>query len=166
MELLGGGVPGDAGVGGEDGPLHGAEALDEEGGGEGEDAVVGLVPSDEVLGDGASFAFGCARGAGVVLGMRREGVALVHGVRLDLAEAEEGVHLVEVSADLGVELAEVGDVGVDLNFEEVAVALEAIEDAVEEVPAVGRAVDGGVLGEVEKGLGGVGGGDGLPVGPS
>ncbi len=48
-ELFGDGVPGDGGIGGEDGPAHNGEAVGEEGGGEGQDAVVGLIPGDEVL---------------------------------------------------------------------------------------------------------------------
>ena len=146
--------------------LHGGEALDEEGSCEGEDAVIGLVPRDEVFLVLPSFALGYARGLGH--GVKHEGVGLVHGVRLHLAEAEEGMHLVEVAADLLVEGAEVGDVGVDLDFEEITVALEAKEDAVEEIPAVGRAVDGSGLSEVEKGLRGMGSGDrwaGGAVGP-
>ncbi len=93
-------------------------------------------------------------------GSRGEGVGLVHRVGFDLAEADEGVHLVEVAADLLLECAELSDVGVDLDLEEVAGGLEAEEDAVEEVPAVGRAVDGGDLCGFEEGLRGVGCGDG------
>ena len=58
----------------------------------------------------------------------------------------------EVAADLLLHLPQMGDVGVDLDLEQVAVGLEAVERAVEEVPAIGRAVDGSGLGEVEEGF--------------
>ncbi len=81
-ELLRRGVPGDGFIGGQDGPAHGREALGEEGRGELQDAVVGLVPGDEVF---------------LVRAVIRAGF-------VDLAEADEGVHLVEVAADLGFHL--------------------------------------------------------------
>ena len=78
----------------------------------------------------------------------------------DLAEADEGVHLMQVAADLGGEAGELENVVVGFEGEEVSVRLKAEEDAVEEVPALGVAVGGGVVGEVEEGFGGVRAGDG------
>ena len=48
-EAMGDGVPGGALVGGENGPVEDVELLGEERGGEGEDAVLGGVPGDEVI---------------------------------------------------------------------------------------------------------------------
>ena len=153
--------------------------------------MVGLVPGDEVLAvlignevfgrAGLDLGFnGTERGGGfedkVVVGVRvgveREGQLLVDdGGALGrvaglehLAEADKGVHLVEVAADLGFEADELGDVVVGFDLEEVAVSLETIEDAIEEVPALWIAVDGGELGGFEEGFWDVGVLDGSAVG--
>ncbi len=66
------------------------------------------------------------------------------------------MHLVEVATDLGFKADQVGYVVIGFDLEEVGLGLEAIEDAVEEVPAPGVAVNGGDLGGFEEGFGGAG----------
>ena len=152
-----GGVPGDEvfaiGVGLVGGRLAEMDVrLDgAEGGGGLEDEVVGLVGGGIGAGgdqngliDDHRAAFGVDRLAGLE----------------DLAEADEGVHFVEVAPDLGLEAEELGDVVIGLDAKEIAVGLQAVEDAVQEVPAVGAAVDGDDGGGFEEGLGDVRRGDG------
>ena len=79
-------IPVDGLVGGEDRPVHAGEALLEERGGERDDEVIGLEPSDELF-------------------------AVVRGVA-DLSEADEGVHFMDVAADVFRHGAEGEDIGV------------------------------------------------------
>ena len=67
-------IPGGGAGGGEDGPVHGGEAVFKEAGGEGHDLVVGLEPGDEL------FAF-CL------------------GVFAGFFEADEGVHFMDVTGN-------------------------------------------------------------------
>jgi len=73
-ELEGFAIPGGGAGGGEDGPVHGGEAVFEEAGGEGHDLVVRLEPGHELF-------------------------ALGDGVFTGFFEADEGVHLVDVAGD-------------------------------------------------------------------
>ena len=119
-------IPVDALIRGEDGPVHGGEALAEEGGGEGDDEVVGLEPGDELF---AAFWAFC-------------GVA-------DFAEADKGVHFMDVTADVLGHGAEGLDVVICGEGEEVFFSVgEPPEEGVEVGPLGAGAVGGGGAGEV------------------
>ena len=119
--------PGDGGVGGEDGPVHIVEAVDEEVGDEGKNAVVGPMKGDEM---------------GSAVGV------------FDFTEADEGAGFVGVAADGFFHVGEGVDVVVDGDCEEMGFAVgEAVEGAVEEVPAARVAVAGDGFCEVEEVLG-------------
>jgi hypothetical protein len=74
---------------------------------------------------------------------------------LDQPEADEGVHLVDRPAHALGHVAGLGDIGVGGIVEQARLAFQAVEDAVEQGEAVGRAVQDDGLGQVDEG-----GGDG------
>jgi hypothetical protein len=165
-ELVRSWVPGDGGVGGEDGPAQDGEAFGEKGGGEREDAVVGAVPGYVVL-------LRLTRGVvWVCRGLRDEQIGsevAPCGCRvrcreelrggnvggrglLEQAEAHKGVHLVKIAADLVLKAVEAGDILIQLVFQQLAILLQAPESSVEELPTAGVGVAGDDLGKVEKGF--------------
>ena len=115
-------------IGGEDGPVHAGESFFEEGGGESDDAMVGLEPGDELFAAGG-------------------------GVDSDQTEADEGVHFVDVAADGLAPVLELADIGVGGDGEKMAFAAEGEppEDAIEQGPAFFAGVGGGTSGEIHEG---------------
>ncbi len=78
----------------------------------------------------------------------------------DFAELHKDLHLVYLALDLGGEAEELRYVGVGFLTEQDAVGLEAVENPIEEVPAVGIPIGGGEDGGFEEGLRGVRAGKG------
>jgi hypothetical protein len=72
---------------------------------------------------------------------------------LDFAEADEGMHLVEVMPDLPGERPELRDPGIDFDVKEVFIALKFPKQAIEQVPAMRRAMMRGEERVVEKRFG-------------
>ena len=58
----------------------------------------------------------------------------------------------QVAADLMLHLPHLRDVGVDLDLQQIAIGLQAMKHAVEQVPARGAAMGGDDFSAIEEGL--------------
>ena len=134
--------------------MHGRKALGKEGRGKRQDAVIWLVPGYKVLLCARSFAGrGKRRGSAQELSrVRREGIRFVHGIRVELAKAHERMHFMQIATDLVLHLTHLRNIGVDFNLEQITIALQAIENAEEQVPACGAAMRRNDFGAIEEGL--------------